>query len=429
MSGFFDFIAKTKDFFLQNGSLGLFILAFSEASFFPIPPDVVLIPLAVVSPAKALYYAAITSIASTLGGVFGYFIGVRAGRPVLSRFVKGKNFYRIEDMFLRYGAWAVAVAGFTPIPYKVFTIASGVFHMRLFTFFIAALLSRSARFFLEGAVVMAMGEKAVVYIDRLLGPGSFLLAAAALGIYLVLKRSRISLQFQANKIPAYVFLKNALEKFLARYGEFGIYLLGGLSVAGTLGMLFLKLTTELLEKELTGVDLGIINSVNAIKNPYLDYAVKAVNMLQEPAFLLMFFAAGLVCSYVLYGKARYPFVTFVAFAGSFAVQWMLKSIIQRPRISPGVYVPDFLIYSFPSGLTLLVTAFSGYLVFLTARKIKRWSKIIIAILWFIFILLVGMSRVYAGISYPSDVLAGLLIGGVWLVSCIVATKALEYYGL
>lgn len=76
------FIEGAKEFFIQNGALGLFILAFAEASFFPIPPDIILLPLALISPKRALYYAAITSIASVLGGIFGYLIGTRAGRPV-----------------------------------------------------------------------------------------------------------------------------------------------------------------------------------------------------------------------------------------------------------------------------------------------------------------------------------------------------------
>ena len=130
-----------EDFFIQNGAWGLFILAFTEASFFPIPPDIVLLPLGLLSPARVLYYAAITSIASTLGGIFGYFIGVRAGRPILSRFIKENNFHKIEEMFDRYGGWAVAVAGFTPIPYKVFTIASGVFHMDFTTFVLQLFLA------------------------------------------------------------------------------------------------------------------------------------------------------------------------------------------------------------------------------------------------------------------------------------------------
>ncbi len=190
MEGILYFIEGTKDFFIQNGAWGLFILAFAEASFFPIPPDVVLLPLALFSPGRALYYALITSAASTLGGIFGYLLGKKAGRPILSRFVKEKNLKKIEAMFSRYGGWAVAVAGFTPIPYKVFTIASGVFHMNFATFFIATILSRSARFFLEGIVVLSMGEDAMIYVNRLLGPGSFALLAAAAFIYFLMKKKR-----------------------------------------------------------------------------------------------------------------------------------------------------------------------------------------------------------------------------------------------
>jgi len=188
MEDIFYFIEGTKDFFVQNGAWGLFIFSFLEASFFPVPPDAVLLPLSIFSPDKAIYYAAITSLASTFGGVFGYFIGAKAGRPILYRFIKQNNFHKIEDMFARYDGWAVAIAGFTPIPYKVFTIASGVFHMRFATFFIAAFLSRSARFFIEGAVIYSMGEKALIYINELLGPGSFVLVAVCAVIYFIVKK-------------------------------------------------------------------------------------------------------------------------------------------------------------------------------------------------------------------------------------------------
>lgn len=141
-------------------------------------------------PSKSFYYALITSIGSMLGGVFGYFLGVRAGRPLLIRFVKGRNFDRLEGMFRRYGGWAVAIAGFTPIPYKVFTIAAGVFRIDLITFFIAVLLSRSARFFLEAALVVSMGEKAPELIDRILGPGSFLVVASIAVVYLAFKNRK-----------------------------------------------------------------------------------------------------------------------------------------------------------------------------------------------------------------------------------------------
>lgn len=100
MEGISYFIEGTKDFFIQNGAWGLFILAFTEASFFPVPPDIVLLPLVLFSPGRALYYATVTSAASSLGGIFGYLIGVRAGRPILSRLIKKKIFIRWRQCFL-----------------------------------------------------------------------------------------------------------------------------------------------------------------------------------------------------------------------------------------------------------------------------------------------------------------------------------------
>lgn len=188
MESAIELIEFAKDFFLENGAFGLFIMAFAEASFFPVPPDIVLIPLALICPKRAFYYSAITALSSTLGGIFGYLIGVRAGRPFLSKFAKGKRFREIEIMFSRYGGWAVAIAGFTPIPYKVFTIASGVFRMKVTTFITAAFLSRSARFFIEGAIIVAMGDNAQIYINKLLGPGSFILTGVVAAAYYIIKK-------------------------------------------------------------------------------------------------------------------------------------------------------------------------------------------------------------------------------------------------
>ncbi|HHY05043.1 MAG TPA: hypothetical protein GX534_07655, partial [Thermoanaerobacterales bacterium] len=103
MTSILSFINETKEFFIQNGALGLFILAFAEASFFPIPPDIVLIPLSIMSPRRAIYYSSMTSLASTLGGVFGYIIGARAGRPILFKIIKKYNLSKIEHIFKEHG--------------------------------------------------------------------------------------------------------------------------------------------------------------------------------------------------------------------------------------------------------------------------------------------------------------------------------------
>jgi len=116
----------------------------------------------------------------------------------------------------------------------------------------------------------------------------------------------------------------------------------------------------------------------------------------------------------------------VTFMGSFLLQWGFKSFYKRPRISIDVS-RDFFSYSFPSGLIVVFTALLGYMAFLLMKNKDRAKRFIIIGFWICLMLSVSVSRIHAGISYPSDVLAGFLLGGLWLAICIVATKALEYY--
>jgi membrane protein YqaA with SNARE-associated domain len=105
----------------------LAIIAFAESSFFPVPPDLLMIPMAAARPENAFFFAFLCTLFSLLGGVFGYWIGQKGGQPILNRFIKRETVLRVEGLFNRYDAWAIGIAGFTPIPYKVFTIASGAF--------------------------------------------------------------------------------------------------------------------------------------------------------------------------------------------------------------------------------------------------------------------------------------------------------------
>jgi len=152
------------------GSWALFLLAFSESSFFPIPPDILLIALAVAIPKKSLKYALICSAGSVLGGCFGYLIGWQFMASIGTRIV---DFYGltakvkyIEVLYNKYDAWAVAIAGFTPIPYKVFTIAAGAFKINFSVFVVASLVSRSARFFLVGGLIYIFGPSIQSFIDK-----------------------------------------------------------------------------------------------------------------------------------------------------------------------------------------------------------------------------------------------------------------------
>jgi len=136
----------------------LFALAVAESSFFPIPPDVLLVTLGVARPEMAIWYAAVTSVGSVLGGGLGYAIGLYGGRPLLYRFFNDAKINAVERLYDRFNAWATGIAGLTPIPYKVFTIAGGALKINFKIFMLASLASRSLRFMAEGVLLYFFGE-------------------------------------------------------------------------------------------------------------------------------------------------------------------------------------------------------------------------------------------------------------------------------
>jgi len=152
------------------GVPALFLISFSESSFFPIPPDVLLIALAISIPINSFRYAFICSIGSVLGGIFGYIIGLSfietIGFPIIAFYGFAERYEYLQGLYRQYDALAVAIAGFTPIPYKVFTIAAGAFKINFWVFVLASIVSRSARFFLLAWMVYYWGEGIKGFIDR-----------------------------------------------------------------------------------------------------------------------------------------------------------------------------------------------------------------------------------------------------------------------
>ena len=136
----------------------LFLLAFAESSFFPIPPDVLLVTLGVANPESAIWYGFVCSLGSVLGGMLGYGIGFYGGRPLLYRFFSEKKIHAVERLYDSYNAWATGIAGLTPIPYKVFTIAGGAFKINFKIFVLASIASRTFRFMAEGVLLYVYGE-------------------------------------------------------------------------------------------------------------------------------------------------------------------------------------------------------------------------------------------------------------------------------
>lgn len=146
--------------------IALFVFSFWESSFFPIPPDPLLIAMAVADPILAPLYALICTFASVFGASLGYFIGNKGGRPVVDRFFKGEKVRAAERLYQRYDVWAVGAAAFTPIPYKVFTITAGVASLNFWRFILVSFVGRGARFFLVGMAIYFFGPSIQTLIDE-----------------------------------------------------------------------------------------------------------------------------------------------------------------------------------------------------------------------------------------------------------------------
>jgi membrane protein YqaA with SNARE-associated domain len=153
------------------GTVALFVLAFAESSFFPVPPDVLLIALALGATRRSFLYAAVCAVGSVLGGIAGYGIGWFAApiaKDLITTLAGAGAYYEVAKAYGDNAFAAICVAGFTPIPYKVFTLAAGIFHetVGLGVLVAASVLSRSARFFLVAALIFLFGPRVKRFIDR-----------------------------------------------------------------------------------------------------------------------------------------------------------------------------------------------------------------------------------------------------------------------
>lgn len=151
----------------------LAIVAFVESSVFPIPPDILMIPMIIAAPTRAFYIAAVATVASVLGGMFGYFVGAvlfdTIGQPVLEFYGKGDRMAEFNQRFNDFGFWPVLIAGMTPFPYKVITIMSGWTGLPIGTFIVTSIIARGARFFLVAGLLWKFGPPVREFIEKRLG--------------------------------------------------------------------------------------------------------------------------------------------------------------------------------------------------------------------------------------------------------------------
>jgi membrane protein YqaA with SNARE-associated domain len=177
----------------RYGTPALAVMSFAEASFFPIPPDVLQIALSSSQPRRSFRYATVSMVASVLGAILGWLIGMLAWevcRPFFFGFVPGftpENFARVQAYYQENAGLYIFTAAFTPIPFKVFTIASGVFSVELWTLFVASVLGRGARFYAVAAVFYFFGAGIRTQIERHFNLATIVLTVLLIGGFLVIK--------------------------------------------------------------------------------------------------------------------------------------------------------------------------------------------------------------------------------------------------
>ncbi len=173
------------------GSLALIILAFAESSFFPVPPDVLLIALAISIPKRSFFYALETSVASVVGGMLGYYIGLALmdfiGWRIIDLYNARALFTELFKTFNEYNFWAVLIAAITPIPYKVFTISAGAANANFAVFMLASIIGRSIRFFAVGALIFLFGERIKNFIDKYFNWLSIVFVVLLIGGFILVK--------------------------------------------------------------------------------------------------------------------------------------------------------------------------------------------------------------------------------------------------
>jgi membrane protein YqaA with SNARE-associated domain len=169
----------------------LALIAFAEASFFPLPPDALLVPMALARPRSAWRYALVCTVGSVAGGALGYLIGYavfdQVAKPILDMYGYGSAYAAFQAKFQEYGLWIILIKGLTPIPYKIVTIAAGAARFDFWVFMAASVLTRGARFFLVATLLHFYGDAVRVFIERRLTLVTSAVAVGVVGGFVALK--------------------------------------------------------------------------------------------------------------------------------------------------------------------------------------------------------------------------------------------------
>ena len=424
-----EFLSNFVEFIEAYGVVGLAVISFAESSFFPIPPDILLIPMAFMNRKLALFYALVTTVSSVIGGTFGYIIGKQLGKPILRRFFKEEKIKKVEGYFAQYGGWSIAIAGFTPIPYKLFTISAGAFNVRMYTLIMASIFGRGGRFFLEGFFIFFLGDTAKYYLQNYFEVFTIGITVLGVIIYYVWKKLKTAGRVKGTGVMAKFKKKySKLQAWVLRYRKYdraATYFFISIFAALLSLLVFLEFVEDYLTRGNWNIDVKVINYVNTIRNTTLTQIFKGITITGSTLFIIVItLALGLIL--IRKQQKKEALLLSLNTLGLCLFNTVLKQVFKRQR-PLGLRIIKVSGYSFPSGHAMIFMGFSILIIYYLLTDVRKKRPAILAsVLIFVYAILVGLSRVYLGVHFLSDVFAGWFAGVLWSSTSIVIYKALGY---
>lgn len=411
------------------GITGLIALSFAESSFFPIPPDLLLIPMAFMNREMSIIYALITTAASVLGGIFGHKIGKSLGRPILNRFFSKEKVSKVEDYFSKYGGWAVGIAGFTPIPYKIFTISAGAFGVRTSVFVISSIVGRGARFFLEGFFIFFFGDIAKYYLTNYFELITIIITLICILSYIVWKAlKKRKLVYGAGVVSYFKRKYYSIYNWIIKYRTFdtaAFYFFTNIALSIISLLLFSELVEDYFERGVWSFDVVVYRYLRSFSSKAVDTVFKIIAAAGNPKPIIALIL--IICLVLYYMNKKKDTVFFaLSIVGVWVFNYILKAVIRRPG-PDNLGLMQVSDYSFPSTYAMVFIAFAVLLIYFILLYSKNKKLACLAGFFILsFAVLIGISRIYLGVHYFSDVIAGWVAGILWASTSIIIHRILIY---
>lgn len=406
---------------MDYGWIGLLIVSLAEASFLPVAPDLILIPLTGAAPDLGFLYGAIAVAGSVIGSLFGHFIGSKAGSPILRKFMSEERLATVQRMFERWGIWAIVIAGLIPLPFKLFTIAAGVFNLRRLPLMIGALIGRGIRFF---GLVLLVRQIGVIKIPEglemqfLIG----LLIIAGLAVLWYYLKSKKGVWLRERLTGLLTFFRKDFLTPVQRGSRRGVFFLIAGIMASLIAAMFVgDVVSDFLQKFDENTHLWVQQTLH----PTWGFPAKVVDWaFSVPVVILGYLFVSFVLLFHLRKSAKMRLFSGLVI-GMLLIQASFRYFFPATVESTvdmllEVTGNTLTLHTLPSGQVMAAIVLYTSLAYIVWQTQKLWwTRILGLLVAFSLIIIAPLSPVLIGDHSLSSTMGGLTAGILWMIGCLV----------